>query len=114
MTPDSAPIHPYSPRFTKNTARGGCRGTTGLSRTSTVSNLGRIVSIHSPTVVNRSTAVVNRSGTVDESCRHRRSIVRHSIDAGVSFFHSDGPRSYQLAQIGMNRSESWPESRMSD
>ena len=40
--------------------------------------------------------------------------VRHSVDAGVSFFHPDGPRSYQLAQIGMNRDESWPESRMSD
>ena len=36
--------------------------------------------------VNRSAAGMSRSGTVDESCRHRRSIVRHRIDAGFSSF----------------------------
>ena len=46
------------------------------------------VSIRSSTVVNRSVAVLSRSGSVDESCRHRRSIVRHRIDAGISFFPS--------------------------
>ena len=71
------------------------------------------MSIRRSTVVNRSAAVMNRSGTVDESCRHRRSIVRHSFDAGFSFFHPDGPRFYRLARIGMNRGESWPESKMS-
>ena len=46
------------------------------------------MSILSSTVVNRSAAVMSRSGSVDESCRHRRSIVRHRIDAGISFFPS--------------------------
>ena len=72
------------------------------------------MSIRSSTVVNRSAAVISRSGSVDESCRHRRSIMRHRIDAGFSFFsiskHPDAPRFYLLAQIGMNRGESWPES----
>ena len=63
-------------------------------RTSTVSNRGGIVSIRSYIVVNRSAAVMSRSGSVDESCRHRRSIVRHRIDAGFSFFHSDASRFY--------------------
>ena len=45
------------------------------------------VGICSSTVVNRSAAVTSRS--VDESCRHRRSIVRqHRTDAGISFFLS--------------------------
>ena len=46
------------------------------------------MSIRSSTVVNRSAAVMSRSGSVDESCRHRRSIVRHRIDAGISFLPS--------------------------
>ena len=46
------------------------------------------VSIRSSTVVNRSAVVMSRSGSVDESCRHHRSIVRHRIDAGISFFPS--------------------------
>ena len=46
------------------------------------------MSILSSTVVNRSAAVISRSGSVDESCRHRRSIVRYRIDAGISFFPS--------------------------
>ena len=46
------------------------------------------VSIRSSTMVNRSAAVLGRSGSVDESCRHRRSIVRHRFDAGISFFPS--------------------------
>ena len=91
IQPRSTPIQADSFRFIKNTARGGCRGTTGLNRTSTVSNLGWIVSIRRSTVTNRSAAVMNRSGTVDESYRHRRSIVGHSIDAGF-FFHSECPR----------------------
>ena len=72
------------------------------------------MSIRSSAVVNRSVAVKSRSGSVDESCRHRRSIVRHRIDAGISFFsiptHSDAPRFYHLSQIGMNRGESGLES----
>ena len=44
------------------------------------------MSIRSSTVVNRSAAVMSRSGSVDESCRHGRSIVSHRrIDAGFSF-----------------------------
>ena len=46
------------------------------------------MSIRSSTVVNHSAAVMSRSGSIDESCRHRKSIVRHSIDAGISFFPS--------------------------
>ena len=65
------------------------RSSSGLNHTRVVSNRGGIVSIHSSTVVNRSAAVMRRSGSVDESCRHRRSIVRHRIDAGFSFFHPD-------------------------
>ena len=73
------------------------------------------MSIRSSTVVNHSAAVMSRSGSVDESRRHRRSIARHRIDAGFSFFFSiptypDAPRFYHLAQIGMNRGDSWPES----
>ena len=49
---------------------------------------GRIVSICSSIGVNRSAAGMSRSGAVDESCRHRRSIVRHRIDAGFSSFPS--------------------------
>ena len=79
------PIHPDPPQFITKTVRGGGRGATGLNRSSTVSNRGRIVSFRSSTGVNRSAAVMSRSGTVDESCRHRRSIVRHRIDAGFSF-----------------------------
>ena len=84
---------------------GGGLGATGLNRTSTVSNLGRIVSIPSSTGMNRSATIMSRIGTVDESCRHRRSIVRHGIDAGFSFFHPDIPRFYCLGQIGMNCGE---------
>ena len=65
------------------------------------------MSIRSSTMVNRSAAVMSRSGSVDESRRHR-------IDAGFSFFSipvdPDAPRFYHLAQIGMNRGDSWPES----
>ena len=68
------------------------------------------MSIRSSNVVNRSAAVMSRSGSVDESRRHRRSIVRHRIDAWFSFFHPDAPRFYHLAQIGANRGESLPES----
>ena len=42
------------------------------------------MSIRSSTVVNRSAAVMSRNESVDESCRHRRSIVRHRTDAGNS------------------------------
>ena len=51
---------------------------TGLNHTCTVKNLERIVSIRSSTFVNRGAAVMNRSGAVDISCKHRRSIVRHN------------------------------------
>ena len=72
------------------------------------------MSIRSSTVVNRSAAVMSRSGSVDESCRHRRSIVRHRIDAEISLFsiptHPDAPRFYHLSQIGMSRGESGLES----
>ena len=46
------------------------------------------VSIRSSTMVNRSAAVMSRSRSVDESCWHRRSTVRHRIDTGISFFPS--------------------------
>ena len=105
--PRSIPIHHDSSRIQHD----GCRGTTGLNRITTVSNPGRIVSIRSSTVVNRSAAVMNRSGTVDETCRHRRSIVGHSIDAGFSFFPS---RWTPILPSSSNRDESWPESWMSD
>ena len=59
-----------------------------LNRTSTVLNRGGNMSIRGSTVVSRSTAVMSHSGSVDESCRHRRSIVRHRVDAGISFFPS--------------------------
>ena len=71
------------------------------------------MSIRSCTVVNRSAAVLSRSGSVDESCRHRRSIVRHRIDAGIFFSiptHPDATRFYHLSQIGMSHSESGLES----
>ena len=72
------------------------------------------MSIRSSTVVNRSAAVMSRSGSVGESCRYRRSIARHRNDAGFSFLsiptHPDAPRFYHLAQIAMNRGDSWPES----
>ena len=72
------------------------------------------MSIRSSTLVNRSAAVMSRSGSLNESRRHRRSIAKHRIDAGFSFFsiptHPDAPRFYHLAQIGMNRGDSWPES----
>ena len=65
--------------------------------------------------MNRGAACMSRSGTVDESCRHNRSILRHRIDAGFSsVFHPDSPRFYRLAKFGMNLGESWPESGMSD
>ena len=68
------------------------------------------MSIRSSTVVNRSASVLSRSGSVDESCRHRRSIVRHRIDAGISFFsiptNPDATRFYHLSQIGMSRGKS--------
>ena len=67
------------------------------------------MSIRSSTVVNRSAAVMSRSGSVDESCRHRRSIVRHRIDAGIFFSiltPPDAPGFYHLSQIGMSRGES--------
>ena len=87
------------------------RDATGLNRTSTVSNRGGIVSIRRSTVVNRSAAVMSRSGSVDESCRHRRSIVGHRIEAGISFFfHPDAPGFYHLSQIGMSPGESGLES----
>ena len=68
------------------------------------------MSIRSSTVVNRSAAVINRSGSVDESCRHRRGIVRHRIDAGISFFsiptHPDFTiciKSGRVVNRGLNR-----------
>ena len=65
------------------------------------------MSIRSSTVVNRSAAVMNRSGTVDESCRHRRSIVRLSIDAGFSFFSipMDPDYTVKLKSIVVNRGQ---------
>ena len=72
------------------------------------------MSIRSSTVVNRDAAVMSRSGSVDESCRHRRSIVRHRNDAWISFFSiptfPDAPRFYHLPQIGMSHGESGFES----
>ena len=71
------------------------------------------MSIRCSKVVNRSAAVMSRSESVDESCRNRRSIVRHRIDAKYSFFsiatHLGAPLYYHMARIGMNRGESWPE-----
>ena len=61
--------------YITNTVRGGGHDATVLNRTSTVSNRGRIVSTRSATVANRSAGVMNRRISVDESCRHRRSIV---------------------------------------
>ena len=61
------------------------------------------MTIHSSTEVNRSATVMSCSGSVDESCRDRRIIARHSIDAVFSFFNPDASRFYHLAQIGMNR-----------
>ena len=61
------------------------------------------MSIRSSTVLNRSAAVMSRSGSVDEWRRHRRSIARHRIDAGFLFFS-------HLAQMGMNHGDSRPES----
>ena len=67
-----------------------------------------IVGIRSSTVVNRSAAVMSRSGSVDKSCSH------HGSSAGFSFSpiptHPDAPQFYHLSQIGMNRGESLPES----
>ena len=60
------------------------------------------MSIRSTTVVNRSAAVMSRSGSVDESCRHHKSIV---LMLNFLFFHPDASRFYHLAQIGMNRGE---------
>ena len=65
------------------------------------------MSIRSSTVVNRSAAVMNRSGPVDESRRHRRSIVRHRIDAGFPFFipmHPEFTLKLKSGRIVMNRS----------
>ena len=62
------------------------------------------MSIRSSIVVNPSAAVMSRSGSVDESRRHRRSIVRHRIDAGFSFFPS---RRIRILPSGSNRDESW-------
>ena len=75
-------------------------GATGLNLSSTVLNRGRIVSIHSSIGVNRVAAGMNRSGAVDESCRHRRSILRHCIDAGFSSFPSRFTPIYRLARSG--------------
>ena len=87
---------------------------TGLNRTIVLSKRGGIVSIRSSTEVNCSAAVMSRSGSVDETRRHHRSIARHRIDADFLFHsiptHPDAPRFYHLAQIGMNRGDSWPES----
>ena len=69
------PIHPDSSRIQHEE---DVVALTGLKHTSTVATLGRIVSIRSYIVVNRSTAVMNRGGAVDISCRHRGSIVRHN------------------------------------
>ena len=51
--------------------------------------------------MNRSAAGMSRSGTVDESCRHRRSIVLMDFH----LFHPDSPRFYRLAKIGVNRGQ---------
>ena len=59
-------IYPDPPRFITNTVRGGGRCAIGLNRTSTISNRGCIVSICSSNGVNRSTAVMSCSGTVEE------------------------------------------------
>ena len=71
------------------------------------------MSISSSTGVNRSAAVMSRSGTVDETRRHRMSIVSYRTDAEF-FGHPDAPRFYRVAQIGMNRGESWQESLRCD
>ena len=65
-----------------------------------VAALCAFLSIRSSIGVNRSAAAISRSGTVDESCRHHRSIVRHRIDVGFSSFPPDSPRFYQLARSG--------------
>ena len=64
-------------------------------------NRGRIVGIRHSYGVNRSAAAMNRSGSVDESCRHRRSIVGHRIDAGFS------SRCAPILPSSFNRDESW-------
>ena len=92
-----------------NTVQGGGCGAYGLNRPSTVSSHGGIESIRSSIRVNRSAAVTSHSGTIDESYRHRWSIVRHCIDAGFSFFHPDAPQFYHLAQIGKVCGKLWPE-----
>ena len=61
-------IHSDSLRFIKNMALGEGRGITGLNHTSTVANLGRLVSIRSSTLKNHSAAVMKRSGAVDMYC----------------------------------------------
>ena len=59
--------------------------------------------------MNRRAAVMSRSGTVDESCRPRRNIVRHHIDAGFSFFsipmHPDFTVLLKLGCIVVNRGQ---------
>ena len=60
------PILPDPPRVITNTVRGGGRGAIGLNLISTVSNRGCIVSVRSSNGVNRSSAVVSCSGTVEE------------------------------------------------
>ena len=95
--------HPDSPQFNMNTVQEGGTCTTGLNSANTLSNRGHVLSIPSSTAVNRSAAFIKLNVSIGESCRHCRSIVRHHIDAGFSFFHPDAPRIYRLAQISMNR-----------
>ena len=79
----------------------------GLNNTSTISNRGGIVSIRSSTVVNRSAAVLSRR-SVDKSCSHRRSIVRHRVDPWFFFFfHPDTSRCTMILPSDSNRDKSW-------
>ena len=66
------------------------------------------MSIRSSTVANRCAAVMTRSGSVDETCKHGRSIVRHRFL--LDFFpiptHPDAAQFFShLAQIEMNRGQ---------
>ena len=93
MAPRFVPICTNSPQSS------GTQNEEG-NNASTVSNHGCIVSIRSSTMVNCSAVVMNRNGSVDDSCRH-------CIDAVFSFFLS---RCTPILLSGSNRDESWPES----
>ena len=65
------------------------------------------MSIRNSTVVNRSAAIMSRSGSVDES---RDTVLMLDFHLFPIPTNPDAPRFYHLAQIGMNRGDSWPES----